>query len=69
MLYFQGKGRLILCTVDQSFMHSMFRDSLLEELKATKEVLITSLKTIDKLEIEAGKVPLLEAKIGDLEKR
>ena len=68
MLYFQEKGKLIL-SVDQSFMHSMFRDSLLEELKATKEVLITSLKTIDKLEIEAGKVPLLEAKIADLEKR
>ena len=50
-------------------MHFMFRDSLLEELRATKEVLITSLKTIDKLEIEAGKVPLLEAKIADLEKR
>ena len=50
-------------------MHFMFRDSLLEELRATKEVLITSLKTIDKLEIEAGKVSLLEAKIADLEKR
>ena len=59
----------MILSVDQSFMHSIFRDSLLEELKATKEVLITSLKTIDKLEIEAGKVPLLEAKIADLEKR
>ena len=60
---------MLLCTIDQLFMHSIFTDSLLEELKATKEVLITSLKTIDKLEIEAGKVPLLEAKIADLEKR
>ena len=50
-------------------MNSILRDSLLEELRATKEVLITSLKTIDRLEIEAVKVPLLEAKIADLEKR
>ena len=41
----------------------------MEELKATKEVLISSLKTIGSLEVEAEKVPLLEAKVTELEKR
>ena len=48
---------------------SLTRDSLLEELKATKEVLISSLNTVDHLGIEADKVPKLEARIIELEHR
>ena len=42
-------------------------DSLLKELKATKEVLISSLNTVHHLELESDKVPELEAKISELE--
>merc|ERR1712106_265481 len=45
------------------------RDYLLRELKATKEVLISSLNTIAHLEVEAEKVPGLKARIVELESR
>ena len=47
----------------------MPRESLLQELKATKEVLISSLNNIHQLELESDKVPKLEAKISELEER
>ena len=48
---------------------SLTRDYLLRELKATKEVLISSLNTIAHLEVEVEKVPGLEARIVELEIR
>ena len=45
------------------------RDSLLQELKATKEVLISSLNTVHHLELESDKATELEAKMSELEKR
>merc|ERR1719342_1031256 len=44
------------------------RKSLLQEIKATKDVLMTSLKNVQELEVESRKVPRLEARIDDLEK-
>ena len=41
----------------------------MHELKATKEVLISSLNTIDHLEVESEKVPEMEAHICELENR
>ena len=46
----------------------MFRKSLLHEIKATKDVLMSSLKNVQDLELESRKVPQLEARIDDLEK-
>jgi len=43
------------------------RKSLLQELKAAKEVLISSLRNVHDLEVESQKVPKLEAKIHQLE--
>ena len=43
------------------------RKSLLEELKAAKEVLMSSLRNVHDLEIESQKVPKLEARINHLE--
>merc|ERR1712013_828139 len=45
------------------------RKSLLQELKAAKEVLISSLKNVHDLELESRKVPKLEAKIHHLENK
>ena len=45
-----------------------FRKSLLHEIKATKDVLMSSLKNVQHLELESRKVPELEARIDDLEK-
>merc|ERR1712106_9869 len=45
------------------------RECLLRELKATKKVLISSLNTINHLEVEVAKVPGLEAIIVELESR
>merc|ERR1712106_210650 len=45
------------------------RECLLRELKATKKVLISSLNTINHLEVEVAKVPGLEARIVELEGR
>jgi len=44
------------------------RKSLLHELKSTKEVLISSLKNVQDLEIESQKVPQLEARLEQLER-
>ena len=44
------------------------RKSLLHEIKSTKDVLISSLKNVQDLELESRKVPQLEARIEDLEK-
>ena len=44
------------------------RKSLLHEIKATKDVLMSSLKNVQDLEIESRRVPQLEARIDDLEK-
>lgn len=44
------------------------RKSLLMELKAAKEVLLTSLGNVQDLEIESKKVPKLEARIRELER-
>ena len=46
----------------------LFRKSLLHEIKATKDVLMSSLKNVQHLELESRKVPELEARIDDLEK-
>ena len=43
------------------------RKSLLQELKAAKEVLMSSLRNVHDLEIESQKVPKLEARINHLE--
>ena len=43
------------------------RKSLLQELKAAKEVLISSLRNVQDLEVESQKVPKLEARIQQLE--
>ena len=43
------------------------RKSLLQELKAAKEVLMSSLRNVHDLEIESQKVPKLEARIDHLE--
>ena len=40
----------------------------MQEIKATKDVLMTSLKNVQELEVESRKVPRLEARIDDLEK-
>ena len=45
------------------------RKSLLQELKAAKEVLISSLKNVHDLELESRKVPKLEAQIHHLENK
>ena len=45
------------------------RKSLLQELKAAKEVLISSLKNVHDLELESRKVPKLEAQIHQLENK
>ena len=44
------------------------RKSLLHEIKATKDVLMSSLKNVQDLELESRRVPQLEARIDDLEK-
>ena len=44
------------------------RKSLLHEIKATKDVLMSSLKNVQDLEVESRRVPQLEARIDDLEK-
>ena len=43
------------------------RKSLLQELKAAKDVLMSSLRNVHDLEIESQKVPKLEAQINYLE--
>ena len=43
------------------------RKSLLQELKAAKEVLMSSLRNVHDLEIESQKVPKREARINHLE--
>ena len=48
---------------------SLTRDCLLRELKATKKVLISSLNTINHLEVEVAKVPELETRIVQVESR
>ena len=45
------------------------RKSLLQELKAAKEVLISSLKNVHDLELESRKVPKLAAQIHHLENK
>merc|ERR1712106_711313 len=45
------------------------RECLLQELEATKKILISSLNTINHLEVEVAKVPGLEARIVELESR
>ena len=45
----------------------LIRKSLLQELKAAKEVLMSSLRNVHDLEIESQKVPKLEARINHLE--
>ena len=52
-----------------SQQYSHVRKSLLQELKAAKEVLISSLKNVHDLELESRKVPKLEARIHQLENR
>ena len=49
--------------------YSHIRKSLLQELKAAKEVLISSLKNVHDLELESRKVPKLEAQIHHLENK
>ena len=49
--------------------YSNIRKSLLQELKAAKEVLISSLKNVHDLELESRKVPKLEAQIHHLENK
>ena len=57
--------------VGQSFHqiqdHILYRSSLLQEIKATKEDLVSSLNNVQALECEAKKVPGLKAKIAMLE--
>ena len=48
-------------------MIEIIRKSLLQELKAAKEVLMSSLRNVHDLEIESQKVPKLEARINHLE--
>jgi hypothetical protein len=52
-------------------MMNMFvcRRSLLLELQSTKEVLLSSLNKVQDLELESQKVPGLESRIQDLERR
>lgn len=45
------------------------RRSLLCELQSTKEVLISSLNKVHHLEIESRKVPVLQQKVQELERR
>jgi hypothetical protein len=45
------------------------RRSLLLELQSTKEVLLSSLNKVQDLELESQKVPGLESRIQDLERR
>lgn len=49
-------------------VHSTYRKSLLNEIKSTKDVLMSSLKNVQDLEVESRKVPHLEARIEDLER-
>ena len=49
-------------------LYIYYRKSLLLEIKATKDVLMSSLKNVHDLEVESRKVPHLEARIDDLEK-
>ena len=44
-----------------------FRKSLLQELKAAKDVLMSSLRNVHDLEIESQKVPRLEERVNLLE--
>ena len=44
-----------------------FRKRLLQELKSAKEVLISSLRNVNNLEMESRKVPKLEARVDQLE--
>ena len=52
-----------------SMTKSLTRDCLLRELKAIKKVLISSLNTINHLEVEVAKVPELETRIVQVESR
>ena len=54
---------------ERSQQYSHVRKSLLQELKAAKEVLISSLKNVHDLELESRKVPKLEAQIHHLENK
>ena len=47
----------------------VYRRSLLLELQSTKEVLLSSLHKVQDLELESQKVPHLESRIQDLERR
>ena len=48
-------------------MTENFRKSLLQELKAAKDVLMSSLRNVHDLEIESQKVPRLEERVNLLE--
>ena len=59
---------MILIRYQLKYHYACFRKSLLCELKSTKDVLISSLRNVQDLEIESKKVPQLELRIDELER-